>query len=137
MVWHYALSVMSAQGRGEITGGLTDFAPPANDYFYLDHDQRVTFNTGVEVTLPGRFFASGTVLYGSGFLLGDGPDHLGYHLTGDLAVGKEFNDRLSVRVTALNITDAEYLTGYANSFAGTHYQNPREIGFQVRYRFHY
>ena len=36
-----------------------------------------------------------------------------------------------------NIANAEFLTGFANSFAGTHYQNPREIGFQVRYKFHY
>ena len=27
---------------------MTDFQPPANnDYFFLDHDQRVTFNSGV------------------------------------------------------------------------------------------
>src|SRR4029078_11673993 len=39
---HYALSVMTAQGRGAVTGGLTDFSPPSDAYFYLDHDQRVT-----------------------------------------------------------------------------------------------
>ena len=33
--------------------------------------------------------------------------------------------------------NAEFLTGFANSFAGAHYQNPREIGFQVRYKFKY
>jgi len=135
--WHYALSVQSAQGRGKVTGGLTDFSPPANQYFYLDHDQRVTFNTGFELNLPQRFWVSGTVLYGSGFLLGDGPDHLSAHTTGDLAVGKHVNDRLSLRLTVLNLTDAQFLTGLANSFAGTHYQNPREVGVQVRYKFHY
>jgi hypothetical protein len=135
--WHYALSVMSAQGRGAITGGLTDFKPPANDYFYLDHDQRVTLNTGFELTLPQRFWVSAMVLYGSGFLLGDGPDHLSTHTTADLAVGKSVSDNLSLRLTATNVGNAEYLTGFANSFAGTHYQNPREIGFQVRYKFHY
>jgi len=135
--WHYALSIMSAQGRGAISGGLTDFAPPENQYFYLDHDQHVTFNTGVEVTLPHRFWVSGSVLHGSGFLLGDGPDHLSQHTTGDIAVGKDLGDRLSLRLTAINITNEAFLTGFANSFAGTHYQNPREIGFQVRYKFHY
>ena len=135
--WHYALSVMSAQGRGAITGGLTDFAPPANDYFYLDHDQRVTLNTGFEATLPRRFWVSAMVLYGSGFLRGDGPDHLSPHTTADVAVGKDVSDNLALRLTVTNIGNAQYLTGFANSFAGTHYQNPREVGFQVRYKFHY
>ena len=44
---------------------------------------------------------------------------------------------MSIRVTATNVTDATFLTGFANSFAGTHYQNPREVGVQVRWKFHY
>lgn len=137
LTWHYALSIMSAQGRGAITGGLTDFAPPEHDYFYLDHDQRVTINTGFELTLPQQFWLSGMLLYGSGFLLGDGPDHLSPHTTGDVAVGDNPTKNLSLRVTIRNIADAEYLTGFANSFAGTHYENPREIEFQVRWKFKY
>jgi len=136
LTWHYALSIMSAQGRGAITGGLTDFAPPANNYFYLDHDQRVTFNTGLELTLSKRLWVSGMLLYGSGFLFGDGPDHLSPHATGDVAAGCDVTSALSLRLTATNISNAEFLTGFANSFAGTHYQNPREISVQVRYRFH-
>ena len=135
--WHYALSVMNAQGRGRITGGLTDFSPPANQYFYLDHDQRVTFNTGFELTLPRGLWLSGAVLHGSGFLLGDGPNHLSPHTTADVAAGKSLGEQVSIRVTATNVTDATFLTGFANSFAGTHYQNPREIGVQVRWKFHY
>ena len=137
LVWHYAFSLQSAQAKGAINGGLTDFAPPANQFFYLDHDQRVTFNTGFEVSLPRQFFVSATLLYGSGFLLGDGPDHLKPHTTGDISIGKDLNDKLLVRLTILNLTNADFLTGFANSFAGTHYQNPRELGVQFRYKFHY
>jgi len=137
LTWHYALSVMNAQGRGAITGGLTDFSPPANQYFYLDHDQRVTFNTGFELLLPQQLWVSGMLLYGSGFLLGDGPNHLSPHTTGDVAVGKNVTKDLLLRLTVTNIAAAQFLTGFANSFAGTHYQNPREIGFQVRYKFKY
>ena len=137
LTWHYALSVMSAQGRGAITGGLTDFSPPADQYFYLDHDQRVTFNTGAELVLPREFWVSGMILYGSGFLLGDGPDHLSPHTTADVAVGKNLTKDLLLRLTVSNIANARFLTGFANSFAGTHYQNPREIGFQVRYKFRF
>ncbi|HMF97822.1 MAG TPA: TonB-dependent receptor [Vicinamibacterales bacterium] len=135
--WHYAFSLMRAQGRGAITGGLTDFSPPSNDYFYLDHDQLVTLNTGAEASLPGRFWVSLAVQYGSGFLLGDGPDHLSPHTTLDVAGSKNLTDDLSVRLTVTNLANAAFLTGYANSFAGTHYQTPREIVAQMRYRFHY
>jgi outer membrane receptor protein involved in Fe transport len=128
---------MRAQGRGTITGGLTDFAPPANEYFFLDHDQLVTFNTGAEVTLPRHFWLSGAVLYGSGFLLGDGPDHLSPHSTFDLAAAKNVTDDLSLRLTVTNVANAAFLTGFANSFAGTHYQTPREIGVQARLKFRY
>jgi hypothetical protein len=134
---HYALSVESAQGRGAITGGLTDFNPPPNDFFYLDHDQRVTISAGAQITLPRRFWASATLLHGSGFLRGDGPDHMPPHTTGDVALGKDLGDKLSVRVTLLNVTDNAYLTGIDNSFAGTHYANPREGTIQLRWKFNY
>ena len=137
LTWHAALSIMSAQGRGAISGGLTDFAPPENQYFYLDHDQRVTLNTGVELALPKQWWVSAMLLHGSGFLLGDGPDHLSPHSSADAAVGKDVTKSLSLRLTVTNVTNAEFLTGFANSFAGTHYQNPREFGFQVRRRFAY
>jgi len=135
--WHYAFSLMRAQGRGTITGGLTNFAPAANEYFFLDHDQLVTFNTGFEATLPARFWLSGTVQYGSGFLLGDGPEHLSPHTTVDLAAAHNVTDNLSLRVTVTNLGNAAFLTGFANSFAGTHYQTQREIGLQLHYKFHY
>jgi hypothetical protein len=134
---HYALSIQSAQGKGAITGGLTDFKPPPNAYFYLDHDQRVTFNAGAELSLPWDTWASGTALFGSGFLRGDGPAHMPRHTTADLAVGKNFGETFSLRLTALNVANALYLTGFENSFAGTHYASPREVSVQVRLKFHY
>ena len=44
---------------------------------------------------------------------------------------------LSLKLTALNVTNNLFLTGIDNSFAGTHYYAPREISVQLRYRFHY
>jgi carboxypeptidase family protein len=135
---HYALSWMMAQGRGQITGGLTDFKPPANNaYFFLDHDQRVTFTPGFELDLPQGTWIAGTVIYGSGFLRGDGPTHMPSHASGDISVGKDFGKSLTLRVTALNVTNELFLTGLNNSFAGTHYTNPREVTAQVRWKFHY
>ena len=135
---HYALSLQNAQGRGAITGGLTDFVPPPNNaYFYLDHDQRVTFTPGAEVTLPGSAWASASVTYGSGFLRGNGPGHMPRHTTLDVAAGKDLGRNVQLRFSALNTTNALFLTGFENSFAGTHYANPREITGQIKVKFHY
>jgi outer membrane receptor protein involved in Fe transport len=134
---HYAFSLQSAQGRGAVTGGLTNFVPPPAEYFYLDHDQRVTFTPGFELTLPGRAWMSTTAAYGSGFLRGNGPQHMPSHTMLDMAAGKDLGNTVSVRVSALNVTNALFLTGFENAFAGTHYVNPREVSAQVRIKFHY
>jgi len=134
---HYSLSYMTAQGAGKITGGLTNFQPPKEGFFLLDHDQRVTLAAGSELSLPGRLWLSDTVIYGSGFLRGDGPHHMPHHTTLDLALGKNIGENLSLKLTALNVTNNLFLTGIDNSFAGTHYYAPREISVQLRYRFHY
>lgn len=135
--FHYALAYQIAQGKGKVTGGLTDFLPPADDYFYLDHDQRVTVTAGAQVNLPAHLWTSATILYGSGFLKGNGPDHMPRHTTFDVAFGKDFAGKLSLRLSALNVANRLYMTGLGNSFAGTHYANPREVSMQVRYKFHY
>jgi outer membrane receptor protein involved in Fe transport len=135
---HYAFAYQIAEGRGAVIGGLTDFSPPDDGgYFYLDHDQRVTFNSGATLNLPLGFWASTTVLFGSGFLQGDGPSHLPAHTTGDVAVGKTFTSKLQLRFTATNVTNKRYYTGLANAFAGTHYAAPRQLAVQVQYKFHY
>jgi outer membrane receptor protein involved in Fe transport len=97
----------------------------------------VTFNTGLVLLLPKQMWISAALSYGSGFLLADGPDHLSPHTTGDAAVGRNVSDKLSLRLTVTNVADAQFLTGFANSFAGTHYQNPREIAIQIRSKFSY
>jgi hypothetical protein len=40
-------------------------------------------------------------------------------------------------VNALNIANTRYLLGHDSAFAGTHFNNPREITAQIRYRFHF
>ena len=59
------------------------------------------------------------------------------HTTLDLAVGREFGEKLELRLSSLNVTNALFLTGLENSFAGTHYAHPREVTVQARYRFHF
>jgi hypothetical protein len=133
---HLAYANMIVQGRGGITAGLTDFAPPDEGYFYIDHDQRHTLSFGGEVQLPSHVWLNGNLSAGSGFLDGNGPEHLPKHGTLDLAAGKSLSDKISITFTALNIFNTRFLLGRENAFAGTHYNDPRQLSVQIRYRFH-
>ncbi len=66
--FHAAYSHQYAEGAGGVTGGLTDFEPPDEGYFFLDHDQRNTLSTGVNgacgptsmsTTVPALLMAKG------------------------------------------------------------------------------
>jgi outer membrane receptor protein involved in Fe transport len=130
-------SHQSAEGSGARTGGLTDFSPPAGGFFFLDHDQRNTLSAGFTELLPLRFWMSGNVSYGSGFLNGNGPGHLPAYGIVDLAVGKSFGENWSAKLTATNIADHRYFVDLSNTFGGSHVGEPRMVSVQVRYRFHY
>jgi len=134
--FYLAYSHQHAQGQGAVTGGLTDFSPPA-DLFFLDHDQRDTLSTGGTVNLPSRSYVSGNVRYGSGFLDGDGPGHLPGHMTFDASFGKGFGEDWLVALQTVNLTNKRFLLDSANTFGGTHFAEPRQIYVEVRYRFHY
>ncbi|HLK34098.1 MAG TPA: TonB-dependent receptor, partial [Terriglobales bacterium] len=135
--WHLAYSHQYVQGRGAVTGGLTDFSPPETSYYFLDHDQRNTLSTGFQATLPWHSWANAEVAYGSGFLNGNGPAHLSPHTTFDLSLGKSFGETWSVRLTALNLANTRYLLDNSNTFGGTHYNYPRQFAISLRYRFKY
>jgi hypothetical protein len=134
--FYLAYSHQYAQGQGAVTGGLTDFSPPA-DLFFLDHDQRDTLSTGFTLNLPSRSYVSGNVRYGSGFLAGDGPDHLPGHTTFDVSFGKGFGEYWLVALQTVNVTNRRFLLDSANTFGGTHFAEPRQIYVELRYRFHY
>ena len=152
---HLAYSNQIAEQRGNITGGL--ICTPAGDaacdagfsYTPVDHDQRNTLNVGFNATLPMRITASTNVMYGSGFTNGgydpDGPPadprypnpYLPQHTTFDLALGKSFGERTTVSVNALNVANRRVLLDNSLTFGGFHFNDPREIYGEVRYRFSY
>ena len=132
-----AYSHQYAEGSGTVTGGLTDFSPPEEGYFFLDHDQRHTLNVGFELLLPKHSFGAGSYHYGSGFLDGEGPEHLPGNQTFDIALGKSFGEKWSVSVHALNVANRRFLLDNSETFGGTHFVDPRQIYGEVRYRFHY
>src|SRR6266481_4248099 len=123
---------------GNINGGLTDFSF-GDGFSLLDHDQRHTLHLGARYDLPFHSYASTDVYYASGFTNGDPMvpgDHLQPHTTFDLSLGKNFAERFSVNVQALNVANRRVLLDNSFTFGGTHYLNPRELFVQVRYRFH-
>ena len=136
--FHLAYSRQRAEWRGVASGGLIpDDAVCGPDYCFLDHDQRNTLSSGINLQIPWHASADFNVSYGSGFLDGEGPQHLPSHTTYDLSLGKSFGEYWNIRFTALNFTNQRYLLDNSNTFGGTHYVNPREFAVQVKYRFHY
>jgi len=133
---HVAFSHQIAEGEGAVTGGLTDFEPPDEGRFFLDHDQRNTLSVGGSVELPGRAWISGNFAYGSGFLEEDGPAHLPSHTTFDLSAGVPFGS-WTAKLTALNVANRRYLLDDSNTFGGTHWNLPRQFIGQIEYRFRY
>jgi len=108
----------------------------------VDHDQRNTLNLGFNANLPWQSFAAFNMYYGSGFTNGmpgaQYPgDYLPEHTTFDLALGKSFLEKYSVAVNALNVGNRRVLLDNSLTFGGFHYNDPREIYVEFRYRFHY
>ena len=152
-IWHHgqlhlAYSNQVAKARGATTGGLICFPPsnpaclPAPAYSPLDHDQRNTLDAGFEAALPWRSFASANVYYGSGFTNGSPNQefpgaYLPGHTTFDLSVGKSFGENFTAAVNGLNVGNRHLLTDNSLTFGGFHFNDPREIYVELRYRFRY
>ncbi|MGC1966699.1 MAG: TonB-dependent receptor, partial [Candidatus Acidiferrales bacterium] len=149
--FHLAYSNQIAQASGPITGGLICptpvnpitcplYVPPG--YSPVDHDQRNTLNVGFNASLPWQSFASTNVYYGSGFTNGM-PDaqypgnYLPQHTTFDISLGKTFAEKYTVSFTALNVANRRVLLDNSLTFGGFHYNDPREMYVQFRWRFHY
>ena len=142
---HLAYSNQIAQAAGAFTGGLITAGDPP-DWSALDHDQRNTFNVGFNTSLPWQSYASANVYYGSGFSNGSegipgapyiDAAYLPGHTQIDLSLGKEFGERFSVSVTGLNVANNHLLIDNSLTFGGFHYNNPREVYAEFRYRFHF
>lgn len=143
---HLAYSNQVAEGAGIVTGGLNDLVPtppiwPA-EFSALDHDQRNTLNVGGDLILPWRAHASTNVYYGSGFTNGSPGqpypgDYLPSHTTFDLSLSKEIGESTTFSITALNVANRRVELDNSVTFGGFHWNSPREIYAEVRYRFHY
>ncbi|HXE06851.1 MAG TPA: TonB-dependent receptor [Acidobacteriaceae bacterium] len=148
--FHLAYSNQIAEQRGRITGGLICVpvsSPQCDagfDYSPLDHDQRNTLNTGVNALFSRGITASVDASYGSGFVNGSPntgtpyPDaYLPAHTTFDVALGKSFTENLSASLTATNISNRRVLLDNSLTFGGFHFNDPRQIYAELRYRFRF
>jgi hypothetical protein len=146
---HLAYSNQIAQAAPPFTGGLICPSPPAPGcgpppgLAPVDHDQRNTLNVGVNSSLPWGVFASTNVYYGSGFTNGN-PNtqypgaYLPQHTTFDISVGKSFGEagRYRISVAALDVANRRVLLDNSLTFGGFHYNDPRQIYAEFRWRFH-
>jgi Carboxypeptidase regulatory-like domain/TonB-dependent Receptor Plug Domain len=147
---HLAYSNQIAQSAPPFTGGLIcpvpappDCEPPPG-LAPVDHDQRNTLNAGFFANLPRQVFAATNVYYGSGFTNGM-PDaqypgnYLPQHTTFDISLAKSFGegDRYRISVTALNVANRRVLLDNSLTFGGFHYNDPRQIYAEFRWRIHY
>jgi hypothetical protein len=149
--FHLTYSNQIAEQRGNIIGGFSCSIPSdpscnlGPDYTPLDHDQRNTLNTGFTAKLPLRTWFSTNVYYGSGFTNGlaganAGPyngSYLPVHTTFDISAGRAFGERWKLSASVLNVTNHRVLLDNSITIGGFHYNDPRMISAQLKYRFHF
>ena len=96
---------------------------------------------GFNANLPWQSYASTNVYYGSGFTNGlPGVQYPGItcrHTTFDLSLGKTFAEKYTISVTALNVANRRVQLDNSVTFGGFHWNDPRQIYAEFRYRFHY
>jgi Carboxypeptidase regulatory-like domain/TonB dependent receptor/TonB-dependent Receptor Plug Domain len=150
--FHVTYANQIAEQRGAIIGGFTcsvlgDSAcnPPDFSYSPVDHDQRNTLNTGFTATLPRHTWFSTNMYYGSGFTNGlagasqgpyNGP-YLPVHTTFDASAGQAIGEHWKVSVNAINVTNHRVLLDNSVTIGGFHFNDPRQLSAELRYRFHF
>jgi hypothetical protein len=151
--FHLAYANQIAQATSPITGGLICPAPVTSacgldippGLSPVDHDQRNTLNVGFNGKLPWHSYAATNVYYGSGFtngLLGTPQAqypgaYLSSHTTFDLSVGKSFGEKFTVSANALNVANRRVQLDNSLTFGGFHWNDPRQLYGEFRYRFNY
>jgi hypothetical protein len=137
---HLAYANQIAQATSPITGGL--IFDVSQGLSPVDHDQRNTLNVGFNGSLPWHAYASANVYYGSGFTNGlPGVQYPGNYLPGhttvDLSLGKTIAEKYTFSITEINLANRRVQLDNSLTFGGFHWNDPRQIYAQFRYRFRY
>ncbi len=160
MLWHRAqfhlvYANQIAQATSPINGGLICPNPVTADcpldippgYSPVDHDQRNTLNCGHQhqssLAQP-MLRAMCTTARDSSMVCTERRDsqypgpYLPSHTTVDLSLGKSFSEgKYAVSVTALNVANLRVQLDNSLTFGGFHWNEPRQIYGEFRWRFHY
>jgi hypothetical protein len=81
--------------------------------------------------------AAANVYYGSGFIDNGGPAHLPGHAELNVSLRRRLGASGTLGVTALNVFNNHLLIDNSLTFGGTHFNDPRQVYLEFRYRFHY
>ena len=149
--FHLAYSNQIAEQRGSIVGGFScsdttsEACSGGFTYTPVDHDQRHTLNTGFTANLPLHTWFATNVYYGSGFVnglagSGQGPYQGAYlpaHTTFDASAGHGFGENWKLSASVLNVTNHRVLLDNSVTIGGFHFNDPRLVSAELRYRFHF
>lgn len=147
--FHLAYSNQIAEQRGNIVGGFTCAIPGdascdlGPGYVPVDHDQRNTLNAGFTANLHQHTWFATNMYYGSGFTNGlaganVGPYNGAYlpaHTTFDISAGHHLGDNLTLTGSVLNVANYRVLADNSITVGGFHWNDPRIVTGELRYRF--
>jgi outer membrane receptor protein involved in Fe transport len=108
-------------------------------------------NTGFTANLPSRIWFASNVYYGSGFVNGlactdpsscanNGPysgAYLPAHTTFDISAGRPLGERWKVAANVINVTNHRVLLDNSVTIGGFHFNDPRTVSAELRYRFNF
>jgi outer membrane receptor protein involved in Fe transport len=63
--------------------------------------------------------------------------YLPSHTTFDLSAGKAFGEKLTISANAINVANRRVQLDNSLTFGGFHWNDPRQIYGEFRYRFNY
>ncbi len=149
--FHLAYSNQIAQASAPFTGGLICPTPvpagcePPPGFSPVDHDQRNTLNVGFNASSSVASVRLDECVLRLGIHQRDRRttqypgNYLPQHTTFDISLGKSFGekDKYRVSLTALNVANRRVLLDNSLTFGGFHYNDPRQIYVEFRWRFHY
>jgi outer membrane receptor protein involved in Fe transport len=102
-------------------------------------------NAGFTANLPMHTWFAANTYYGSGFTnglagSGQGPyqgANLPVHTTFDVSAGRSLGERWKLSASMLNATNHRVLLDNSITVGGFHFNDPRMISAELRYRFHF
>jgi len=114
------------------------------NYIALDHDQRETLNTASPQSARAHVVLDQCLLW---LRLLEWPGRQrprpvprpisAVHTTFDVSAGHAFGERWRLSASVLNVTNHRVLLDNSITIGGFHFNDPRLISAELRYRFHF